>query len=157
MQEAQKRQLCLKEVKCLYELLGKGSKSEAVSTLKRVINTEELKFADDDLVYGPHSYGKLRELQEKAGGKMLDDIEKPTELEWLTFSKYEMEKAVNRGSTIHFDLTYMKDVEGILNNTGKYKDTITAGELRYIRDNWHRFAENVKFYYYEMEVIPPWE
>ncbi len=58
---------------------------------------------------------------------------------------------------IHFDLTYMEDVKGILNNTGKYKDTITGGELRYIRDNLHRFAENVKFYYHEMEVIPPWE
>ncbi len=104
--------------------------------------------------------GALGKLRKRAGVKTLSDLGGPIDYgydDWLSFSIYIMDRNVNRNLMIHFDLTYMKDVEGILNNTGKYKDTITAGELRYIRDNWYRFSDNVKFYYYEMEVTPPWE
>ena len=47
--------------------------------------------------------------------------------------------------------------EGMINNVGSYKDKITAGELRYIHEHWSSFSKNVKFYYHEMEVLPPWE
>ncbi len=40
----------------------------------------------------------------------------------------------------------MDDIDNILNNTGKYANTVTAGELRYIRDNWKRLKKGVKFY-----------
>lgn len=33
---------------------------------------------------------------------------------------------------------------------------MTAGELRYIRDNWSRFSPSVKFYYGGTEVSVPW-
>ncbi len=104
--------------------------------------------------------GALGKLRKRAGGKILSDLGGSSDYgfdDWFPFSIYIMDRNVNRNLMIHFDLTYMEDVEGILNNTGKYKDTLTAGELRYIWDNWHQFAESVKFYYCEMEVIPSWE
>ena len=125
--------------------------------LKRVISTDELKFAEDDLVYGPSAGGELRNLCKKAGGKLLTDLEQPMEYDTLTFSFRSMDKTVAKNSMIHFDLTYLKDVEGMLNNVGPYKDKVTAGELRYIHEHWSSFSKNVKFYYHEMEVLPPWE
>ena len=133
------------------------SKTEIQAMLKRVISTDELKFAEDDLVYGPSAGGKLKDLCDEAGGKLLTDFEKPTEYDILQFSCHTMDKTVAKNSMIHFDLTYLKDVEGMLNNVGPYKDKITAGELRYIYEHWSSFSKNVKFYYYEMEVLPPWE
>ena len=35
-------------------------------------------------------------------------------------------------------------------------NSVTAGELRYIRDNWSRFDGFVKFYKDGLEVLPPW-
>jgi len=50
----------------------------------------------------------------------------------------------------------MQDVDGILNGTSPYINSITSGELIYIRNNWDRLSQNVKFYYNGMEVAPPW-
>jgi hypothetical protein len=114
-----------------------------------------LKFADDDLVYGPSANSQLRELQETAGGKTLTDIPGKTGT-WLEFSIQQMEDAVAKGNTIHFDLTHVKDLKGVLNGTGEYAASVTAGELRYIRNAWSRFSENVKFYIDMKEVPAPW-
>ena len=118
-----------------------------------------LKFGDNDLVYGPSANLKLRELQQKAGGKMLTDIGSPFDRNcdgWLSYSKIIMDETVAAGNKIHFDLTYMDDIDNVLDNVGPYANSITAGELRYIRDNWFRFEGSVKFYINEMEVLPPW-
>ncbi|MCL2087824.1 MAG: hypothetical protein FWH05_09575 [Oscillospiraceae bacterium] len=40
---------------------------------------KHLKFNDNDLVYGPKSFGKLRELQVRAGGNLLEDVCNPNE------------------------------------------------------------------------------
>ena len=119
----------------------------------------KLKFDDDDLVYGPTAYGKLKELQQEAGGKLLTDIGGPLDRNcnsWLEYSILNMEDTVGAGNKIHFDLTYMEDVQGVLNYTGEYKNSVTAGELRYIYENWDRFCNNVKFYFNKKEVLPPW-
>lgn len=117
------------------------------------------KLGDNDFVYGPSAGGKLYELQQSAGGKLLTDIGGPLDRDcgdWLSFSKIIIDETVTVENKIHFDLTYMNDVENILNNTGPYANTITAGELRYIRDNWSRFDGFVKFYKDGSEVLPPW-
>lgn len=75
---------------------------------------------------------------------------------WLSYSKLIMDETVEAGNKIHFDLTYMDDIDNILNNTGPYANLVTAGELRYIRDNWFKFDGAVKFYNNGSEVLPPW-
>lgn len=52
---------------------------------------------------------------------------------------------------------HKKDVNGILNGTSPYSNTITSKELTYIYNNWDRFFNNVKFYNNGMEVLPPWK
>ena len=69
--------------------------------------------------------------------------------------KSSPENTISQGNTIHFNLTHMADIAGILANTGAYSNTVTAGELRYIRDNWSRFANNVKFYQNNIVVTAP--
>ena len=69
-----------------------------------------------------------------------------------------MEEALRNRHKIHFDLTNVEDIHGILNNTGRFANTITAQELRYLRQNWSRteVKNAVKFYVNDVEVSPPW-
>ena len=76
--------------------------------------------------------------------------------DWLSFSTDTIENTINAGYKIRFDLTYMDDIDGVLNGTGKYANSITAGELRYIQDNWSRLSGGVIFYFNGEEVLPPW-
>ncbi|MBQ3545208.1 MAG: PKD domain-containing protein [Lachnospiraceae bacterium] len=119
-----------------------------------------LKFGENDLVYGPSASGKLVELQRSAGGKLLSDVGNPYDMgygsDWLKFSTDTIENTVKQGNYIHFDLTNMQDVDGILNGTSKYMNKTTSGELRYIRDNWGRLSGNIKFYNNGEEVLSPW-
>jgi hypothetical protein len=50
----------------------------------------------------------------------------------------------------------MDNIPGVLANTGPYANTVTAGELIYIQQNWDKFGLSVKFYKNEVEVLPPW-
>ena len=83
-------------------------------------------------------------------------FKKPTDLSWLDFSKQQIDATAAAGNKIHFDLTNVSDLNGVLNNSGKYADTITAGELRYIKDSWSRLGDSVKFYMNGIEVKAPW-
>ncbi|WP_301082543.1 hypothetical protein, partial [Thomasclavelia cocleata] len=119
-----------------------------------------LRFAENVLVYGPSAGGRLREFQTEAGGKLLSDVGNPYDMgyssNWLKFSTDTIENTVKSGNTIRFDLTNMEDIQGILNGTSQYQNTVTAGELKYIYNNWHRLSNNVKFYGNGKEVLPPW-
>lgn len=114
------------------------------------------KFGDQDLVYGPSAGGNLRRLQQQAGGRLLNDLDKPTNLSWKQFSIQTMEKQLALGGYIRFDLTNITDIEGILQKTGTYSDTVTATELRYLRENWTRFRNNVTFYNNGKGACTPW-
>ena len=123
-------------------------------------SSKNLQFDKNDMVYGPSANGKLLELQRKSGGKLLSDIGNPYENgygdDWLSFSTDTIENTINAGYKIRFDLTYMDDIDGVLNGTGKYANSITAGELRYIQDNWSQLSGGVIFYFNGEEVLPPW-
>lgn len=67
-----------------------------------------------------------------------------------------IENTMKQGNYIHFDLTNMQGIEGILNGTRPYMNRTTSGELIYIRDNWDRLSGNIKFYNNGEEVLPPW-
>ena len=118
------------------------------------------KFGENDLVYGPSSGGKLRQLQESAGGRLLTDIGGPASGQsWTQFSIQTMESQVKSNGMIRFDLTNMgdaKEITNVLQGTGQYADTVTGAELRYIQQNWSTFSGNVKFYLNGSEVEKPW-
>ncbi|MBE9097210.1 hypothetical protein IQ252_25700 [Tychonema sp. LEGE 07203] len=118
-----------------------------------------LRFGSSDLVYGPSAAGRLRQLQQRAGGKTLTDaVSDLGGKTWIQASIDTMEEALRNGHKIHFDLTNVEDIHGILNNTGRFANTVTAQELRYLRQNWSRaeVKNSVKFYVNDVEVSPPW-
>ena len=107
------------------------------------------------MVYDPSANGQLRKLQEQAGGKLLSDFSKPTMSSVIDFSKKMIDTTVKNGNYVHFDLTYVNDIKGVLNNTGQYANTVTAQELRYIKSNWSTFKNNIKFYNNGIEAYIP--
>ncbi|SDJ62915.1 intein N-terminal splicing region/RHS repeat-associated core domain-containing protein, partial [Lachnospiraceae bacterium G41] len=132
-----------------------------------VHNDCKINVGNNDLIYGPSANGNGRAaFQDRYGGMLLEDVS-PSKMEfdmlqnrntgWDEYSIFAMEKTVKEGNTIHFDLTYMDNVDGILNGTaGDLMNTVTSKELVYIRNNWSRFSNNVKFYNFDIEVIAPW-
>jgi hypothetical protein len=112
------------------------------------------------LVYGPSAGGKLAETAERLGGETLNDLMakglKSTDISVLQFSKQTLDAAATSGRPVIFDLTHMRDIPGVLSGTGKFANTITGQELRYIRANWPQFEGNVKFVKGDAPADPPW-
>lgn len=115
-----------------------------------------LKFGENDLVYGPSAGGKLRALQQEAGGKLLTDLEKPYGVDWPEFTQQTLQDAANTGRQVRFDLTNMDDIPGALAGEGPQAGKVTSQELRFIRDNWDSFSVKPKFYSNGSEVPAPW-
>ncbi|MBI1928592.1 hypothetical protein HYR99_30660 [Candidatus Poribacteria bacterium] len=117
----------------------------------------QLRFGTHDLVYGPSAGGRLRELAQSAGGRTLNDLPKPLELNWIEFSLRVLEEAAESGTMVRFDLTYVEDLPGVLAGRGIFASTVTTVELRYIQANWERFRSIMRFYDKGREVPAPWE
>ena len=108
------------------------------------------------LVYGPGAGRALRTTAERVGGQTLTDLSKPMEMGWEDFSKQTLDAAAASGRPVIFDLTHMQDIPGVLSGTGRFANTITGAELRYIQANWARFEGNVTFYNGGVPVGVPW-
>ena len=120
-----------------------------------------LKIPMKDLIYGPYGGRKVREFQERHGGHVLGDLKGEGVYEngfgdIITYSCYEIDRCRALGRQLHFDLTYMDDIPGVLNNSGLWANKITSYELRHIRDNWNWLYDVVKFYMNDKEVPAPW-
>jgi hypothetical protein len=121
----------------------------------------KLRFGENDLVYGPMAGGKLRALQQEAGGKLLGDkgqgmLERIDYLDNNSWTRAQLDAAAETGRKVRFDITNLTDTENVLENQGKFADTVTGFELRYIRDNWEKFNGLVHFYKDGAEVAAPW-
>jgi RHS repeat-associated protein len=125
-----------------------------------------LEFGADDLVYGVYqaslevdgralTVNPTRLLQERAGGRLLTDVPNPGALPVRQFSAQTMEATARQGGTVRFDLTHIRDVQGVLAGTS-FPDAVTSFELRYIQANWPRLQGSVRFYRSGREVAPPW-
>ena len=64
---------------------------------------------------------------------------------WEAFSKQTLDAAAASGRPVIFDLTHMQDIPGVLSGTGRFANTVTGAELRYIQSSWARFQGNVTF------------
>jgi hypothetical protein len=106
---------------------------------------QKLSLRPDDPVYGPSAENKLRGLQKSIGGRTLNDIPIPDAMPIIDLSKSALDSAARNGDRILFDLTHMKDLPGVLSNTGEFAGKITSQELRYIRDHYSRFESAVTF------------
>jgi len=116
-----------------------------------------LSFGATDLVYGPYAGGATRRLAENVGGRLLDEVGVPAVGQtWAQFSFQTLEGQLAEGGMVRFDLTNVKNLKGILKGTGEYAESTTSQELRYLRENWRRFKNNVKFYQDGAEVSAPW-
>jgi hypothetical protein len=100
-------------------------------------------------------------LRERLGGKgqrldeMLDLMRRGESIEGFTARM--MEESLEAGNTIHFDIGYIKEtLPQMIEGAGDYGQTITAFELRYLKENWARFKDHVKFYQGSAEVAAPW-
>lgn len=108
------------------------------------------------ICYGPSANGNLSDVFAPGqGGITLTALEKPVELTFWQFSKEIMERYVSEGGEILFDLSHMDDIPGVLAGTSRPTAT-TSLEICYIRDNWGRFSNIVKFFRDGIQVGPPW-
>ena len=96
-------------------------------------------------MYGPSAGGRLAATAEHLGGETLSGLSKPMEMSWEEFSKRTLDTAAASGRPVIFDLSNMQDIPGVLNGTGRFANTVTGVELRYIQANWARFQSNVTF------------
>lgn len=137
------------------EIILEGGHKMRYSQISKKLKVK--KFGENDLVYGPSVNGKLRQLQQRAGGRLLIDVGCPFAGEsWAQFSIRVMENQVKSGGIIRFDISNIKDISGVLKNKGQYGNTVTGIELRYIQENWIKFSNSVKFYRNGLEISNPW-
>ncbi len=126
-------------------------------------------FDSEDLVYGLYrattrsrrsglaTFNPTLDLRNRAGGRLLTSFDKPPELDWVRFSILKMDEVLASGRKIRFNLSYLEDVDNLILGQGRYGASITASELRYLRDNWGRFENNVVFYKHYRVVRSPWQ
>jgi hypothetical protein len=68
-----------------------------------------------------------------------------------------LHQAAHLGRRIFFNLNYIEEIDDILADRGRWASNITGLELRYIRDNWAEFRDNISFWKDDVQVPPPWE
>jgi hypothetical protein len=160
-------------IKATSTAVGKAGKvADAVGDIAnsaRNIAEEAAKMAKNvglnDMLYGASDGGNLRKLlneivaaKGESGNsiKILTDFDVPDGQSVRTFSTGTIDEVIAAGNKIHFDLSALHDVQGVLNNTGTFANTVTGTELRYIMENWSKFNENVIFYVHGNVVKAPW-
>lgn len=129
---------------------------------------ERIALEDDDLVCGPSGLSGPWRLSAAAGGRQLNDreFEKPLELDWSHFCIEVMREVLAGGASIHFDLTQMRGLPDLLEAEGEWGATITAHELRWLRQRWDRGDGGIVFWTaveyrddgaWGRQVEAPWE
>ena len=91
------------------------------------------------------------------GAETLSDQVKPPGQSWEEFTVGILNAAVASERSVLFDLTYVQDLDNLLNGLGRYADSITAIELRHIHRNWLVFGRIVQFYENGAEREAPWK
>lgn len=150
------------------------TEKQARAELKNVNYKEyaKFKFGKNDLIYGLHGHvghtqgNHLVKIKQQAGGKTLTDVKlekhmnvggrpRLSEPGIKRKSLQVLRTAAKSGRQVHFDLTGTANLKGVLQGNAYKKDN-TSAELRYIKNNWHKFKTKPKFYRNGKEVARPW-
>ena len=124
---------------------------------QKLLTHDPYKARKNDFVFGPTNRGSLKRLKDKTGAKTVNDFgHLRKDQNWKQFSKKMIDIIHASNGRIHFDLTHVKDLRGILKNKGPHKDKVTSHELRYLKQNWAKFKNNVSFYRNGQRVSAPW-
>ncbi len=89
-------------------------------------------------------------------GETLSGMDKPMDQKWEQFTVTVLEAAWQSARPIFFDLTFVLEMDALLDNRGFYAPFTTAFELRYLKKHWNRFRAIVRFYRNDEETETPW-
>ena len=107
------------------------------------------------LVYGT-AEGGYANFAEAVGGRTINAITKPVNLNWNQFSSQVLDTAVQTKTPVLFSLQGIEDIDQVLAGQARTMNT-TSYELRYLQQNWPRFQNIVRFYNNGAQVAPPWQ
>jgi hypothetical protein len=107
------------------------------------------------LVYGTAT-GGYANFAEAVGGRTINAITKPVNLNWDQFSAQVLDSALQTKTPVLFSLQGMEDIDRVLAGQLRTMDT-TSHELRYIQRNWPQYQSIVRFYNNGAQVPPPWQ
>jgi hypothetical protein len=141
-----------------------------ILSMKPTMPGSDVKLTDDPkqfpLAYGITGTGELRrfcarmlDLHKEEGIskviELVDDVNYGIQSDGWTI--VVLHKAAVAKRKIFFNLNNMIDIEGMLRGVGKWGNSLTAREIRYIRDHWAVFNEIITFWKNDVHVPPPWE
>ncbi len=106
------------------------------------------------LVYGT-AEGGYANFAEAVGGRTINSIAKPVNLNWNQFSA-QVHSAVQTKTPVLFSLQGIENIDQVLAGQARTMNT-TSYELRYLQQNWPRFQNIVRFYNNGAQVAPPWQ
>jgi hypothetical protein len=107
------------------------------------------------LVYGT-AEGDYVNFARTVGGRTINSIPKPVELNWNQFSAKVLNSALQTRTPVLFSLQGMEQLDQVLAGQA-YTKAVTSFELRYIQQNWGQFKSIVRFYNNGAQVPAPWE
>ena len=115
----------------------------------------DIQLREEDLLLGPSARGALRGLQRRVGGRLLTDLPTPYVTSVADFALDMIEETAIQGFAIAFDLTHVRDLEGVLQETGRNAHLVTSYELRFLRDCFPLFHDSVLFIKHDKLTRPP--
>ena len=98
----------------------------------------------------------MRAFANATGAETFSATYKPQDMGWHEYTVVVLNEAARAGRLILFDLTYVQDLDNLLQGLGLYASTITATELRHIYLNWTAFGAVVIFYENGAQREAPW-
>jgi hypothetical protein len=107
------------------------------------------------LVYGA-AEGGYANFAEAVGGRTINSIAKPVNLNWNQFSAQVLDSAAQTKTPVLFSLQGIEDIDQVLAGQARTMNT-TSYELRYLQQNWPRFQNIVRFYNNGAQVAPTWQ
>ena len=142
---------------------------DVLASIQPTMDGSDVRIRDDPrlypLAYGMTHRGELRRFADRMTElhgndgivkaiELIDDVNfgLPNEQACLV----ALSKAARIGRAVYFNLNFMDDIPGILNDTRENPLSIAEMELRHIFQHWDSFANVVTFYRDDAPVPPPW-
>jgi hypothetical protein len=115
-------------------------------------------FGGDDLILGTYPGGNLRETVQVTGGTTVNTIVlEPGEAYngAIDLSLTMVKRWRTQGRPIRFVLERLEDLPGVFSGKA-YPKSVTAAELRFLKQNWAEYEKLVTFWLEGKQVRRPW-